>query len=41
MREARHQRRKVDQEDTDWIVVRNRLSTLGSRNKRLIAEGLN
>ncbi|MDT3686917.1 MAG: division plane positioning ATPase MipZ [Pseudorhodoplanes sp.] len=41
VREARRQRRKVDQEDTDWIVVRNRLSTLGSRNKRLIAEGLN
>jgi chromosome partitioning protein len=24
----------------DWVVVRNRLSTLGSRNKRLVAEGL-
>jgi chromosome partitioning protein len=24
----------------DWIVVRNRLSVLGSRNKRLIGEGL-
>ncbi len=24
----------------DWIVVRNRLSTLGSRNKRLVGEGL-
>ncbi len=41
VREARRQRRAVDQEDTDWIVVRNRLSTLGSRNKRLLAEGLN
>lgn len=41
VREARRQRRRVDQEDTDWIVVRNRLSTLGSRNKRLLAEGLN
>jgi chromosome partitioning protein len=40
VREARRQRRKVDQEDTDWIVIRNRLSNLGSRNKRLIAEGL-
>ncbi len=41
VRDARRQRRMVDQEATDWIVVRNRLSTLGSRNKRLIAEGLN
>jgi chromosome partitioning protein len=41
VRDARRQRRKVDQEATDWIVVRNRLSTLGSRNKRLLAEGLN
>ena len=24
----------------DWIVVRNRLSMLGSRNKRLVGEGL-
>jgi chromosome partitioning protein len=41
VRESRRQRRRVDQEATDWIVVRNRLSTLGSRNKRLLAEGLN
>jgi chromosome partitioning protein len=41
VRDARRQRRGVDHESTDWIVVRNRLSTLGSRNKRLIAEGLN
>ncbi|NWG24830.1 MAG: AAA family ATPase [Pseudorhodoplanes sp.] len=41
VRDARRQRRSVDHESTDWIVVRNRLSTLGSRNKRLIAEGLN
>jgi chromosome partitioning protein len=40
VRDARRQRRKVDQEATVWIVVGNRLSTLGSRNKRLIAEGL-
>jgi chromosome partitioning protein len=26
---------------TDWIVVRNRLTMLGSRNKRLVGEGLN
>ena len=40
VREARRQRRQVDQVDMDWIVVRNRLSTLGSRNKRLLGEGL-
>jgi chromosome partitioning protein len=40
VREARRQRRMVDQIDMDWIVVRNRLSTLGSRNKRLLGEGL-
>jgi chromosome partitioning protein len=40
VREARRQRRMVDQVDMDWIVVRNRLSTLGSRNKRLLGEGL-
>jgi len=38
--EARSQRRLVDQVVPDWIVVRNRLSTLGARNKRLVAEGL-
>ena len=40
VREARRQRRKVDRDAADWIVVRNRLSTLRSRNKRLISEGL-
>jgi chromosome partitioning protein len=38
--EARHQRRLFDGRLTDWIVVRNRLSELGSRNKRLVGEGL-
>jgi chromosome partitioning protein len=38
---ARKQRRDLDVSTTDWIVVRNRLSMLGSRNKQLIAEGLN
>jgi len=41
VREARRQRRLVDGGLTDWVVVRNRLSLLGSRNKRLIGEGLN
>jgi chromosome partitioning protein len=40
VREARRQRRLVDGALTDWIVVRNRLSALGSRNKRLVGEGL-
>ncbi|MBM3529653.1 MAG: hypothetical protein FJX62_16320 [Alphaproteobacteria bacterium] len=40
VREARRQRRVVDHATTDWIVVRNRLSMLGSRNKRLVGEGL-
>jgi len=40
VREARRQRRMVDGRVTDWVVVRNRLSMLGSRNKKLIAEGL-
>jgi len=40
VREARRQRRLVDGRMTDWIVVRNRLATLGSRNKRLVGEGL-
>lgn len=41
VREARRQRRLVDGQIMDWIVVRNRLSMLGSRNKRLVADGLN
>jgi chromosome partitioning protein len=40
VRHARRQRRLVDGQNMDWIVVRNRLSVLGSRNKRLIADGL-
>ncbi len=40
VREARRQRRLVDGRLTDWIVVRNRLSNIGSRNKKLVGEGL-
>jgi chromosome partitioning protein len=40
VREARRQRRLVDGGMTDWVVVRNRLSMLGSRNKRLVGEGV-
>jgi chromosome partitioning protein len=38
--DARGQRRLRDSGTIDWIVLRNRLSTLGSRNKRLVGEGL-
>jgi len=37
---ARRQRRIVDGGLTDWIVVRNRLALLGSRNKKLVGECL-
>lgn len=38
--ETRRQRRSDDGVTPDWIVLRNRLSSLGSRNKRLVGEGL-
>jgi chromosome partitioning protein len=38
--DARGQRRLRDAGTIDWIVLRNRLSTLGSRNKRLVGEAL-
>jgi chromosome partitioning protein len=40
VRDARRHRRKIDGVSMDWIVVRNRLSLLGSRNKKLVGEGL-
>jgi chromosome partitioning protein len=40
VREARRQRRMVDGGMTDWVIVRNRMSTLGSRNKRLVGAGV-
>jgi len=40
VRDMRRKRRQVDGASTDWIVVRNRLSMLGSRNKQLVADGL-
>ena len=40
VRDARRKRRQHDGASTDWIVVRNRLSILGSRNKQLVAGGL-
>ena len=38
--EARQQRQLRDNVSIDWIVLRNRLSMLGSRNTRLVGEGL-
>lgn len=38
--EARSQRRLLDGRGIDWIVLRNRLSSLGSRNKRLVGESI-
>jgi len=40
VRHARRQRRIVDGSLTDWVVVRNRLSILASRNKRAVADSL-
>jgi len=40
VREARRQRRLVDAGLIDWVVLRNRLSAIGSRNKRLVGEGV-
>jgi chromosome partitioning protein len=39
--DARRERRVIDGLLPDWIVVRNRLSMLSSRNRRLVGEGLN
>src|SRR5262245_61436486 len=40
VRDARRSRRAADGGNMDWIVLRNRLSMMGSRNKRLVGEGL-
>lgn len=40
VREARRHRRSVDNGLLDWVVVRNRLSHLGSRNKVNMSESL-
>ena len=36
VRDARRKRRQLDGASTDWILVRNRLSMLESRNKQLL-----
>ena len=40
MVQAARRQRQFDQASTDWIVLRNRLSTISSRNKRLVGGGL-
>lgn len=40
VRAARHSRRKFDGSTIDWIVMRNRLAPLRSRNKTRVAESL-
>jgi len=40
VRDARRQRRLVEDIDTDWVVMRNRLGQLETRNGRNIADGL-
>ena len=40
VREARQQRRLADGAQMDWVVVRNRVSTLESRNKQRMRHGL-
>ena len=38
--DARNERHARGEPDTDWIVLRNRLSTLNSRNKRFVGDAL-
>lgn len=40
VQEVRAQRQLREQQNTDWIVMRNRLSALGSRNTRYVGEGI-
>jgi chromosome partitioning protein len=40
VRDTRRKRRQLDGVICDWVVVRNRLSMLGSRNKQLVADSL-
>jgi chromosome partitioning protein len=38
--DVRRQRRELDGSSVDWVVLRNRLSMLGTRNKRLVGDAL-
>jgi len=41
VRDGRRERHLADRGETDWVVVRNRLSTLVSRNQRKVVKALN
>jgi chromosome partitioning protein len=41
VRDARRKRRQLDGASTDWILVRNRLSMIESRNRQLVIDGIN
>lgn len=38
--EARRRRAAIDGRETDWVIVRNRISALASRNQRRVTDGL-
>jgi chromosome partitioning protein len=40
VREARRARRAVNRNDLDWVLVRNRLASMHSRNREHLADGL-
>ena len=40
VREARRQRRIVEEDETDWIVMRNRVGQFETRNGKNVADGL-
>jgi chromosome partitioning protein len=40
VRDIRRRRRRYDGATVDWLVVRNRISTIDSRNNRMVAAGL-
>lgn len=40
VQQAREQRKLIDGGATDWVVVRNRLSSLDNRNRRNVVKGL-
>jgi chromosome partitioning protein len=40
VRTARRQRRQIDGAHLDWVVVRNRLASMNSPNRRMVGEGL-
>jgi chromosome partitioning protein len=40
VREARRQRRIVEEQETDWVVMRNRVGQFETRNGRNVADGL-